>query len=280
MATGPTAFFDKTIADGVFNPDIWSKYLIKSRTKNLVFADAVMTKFEGVGKIGKRVFFPTVGLLGSRAKTENAAIDYEDIDETTKSITMNQVYYAAFGIEYPVDVQSMIDLEPVYMQRVAYALELRFDSAIAALVAGFSQTVGTLAQDNTNDHILDAIEYLDVANVPAEDRCFIFSAEAKKNLRKIDQYVNADYVNGKPTSNGNLGELWGIRTKVTTNTKANSGGHDNVLLHKESIGAVMQDRSAPFELMDPDYLTKKIAVAMVYGVGELRDDHGVWIKGR
>ena len=66
----------------------------------------------------------------------------------------------------------------------------------------------------------------------------------------------------------------------TTNVEGtNSAGHDNTLFQKESIALVMQMAPQMHSMFDIDYFADKVAIEQLYGTQEMRDDHGVWIKG-
>src|SRR6266498_1700043 len=90
MATGATAFVTKTIADGVFDPDIWSKMVLRATEANLVLAKSVNRGFEDDASVGRTVKVASVGNLAARAKTEVTAILYETIAETATTITLDR----------------------------------------------------------------------------------------------------------------------------------------------------------------------------------------------
>jgi hypothetical protein len=72
MATGASEFVDKTIADGIFSPDIWSKQVLRATESNLVIARSVNRGFEDDASVGKTVKVASIGNLAARA-TENSA---------------------------------------------------------------------------------------------------------------------------------------------------------------------------------------------------------------
>ena len=138
MATGATEFVDKTISDGIFSPDIWSKQVLRATESNLLFAKSVNRGFENDASVGKTVKVASIGNLAARAKTENTAIVYETVAETATTITLNIWSYAALGIEDIVKVQSIVDVQNEYQQKLGYALAKDIDSALAIDVAGFT----------------------------------------------------------------------------------------------------------------------------------------------
>ena len=51
------------------------------------------------------------------------------------------------------------------------------------------------------------------------------------------------------------------------------------MLHVEAFAAVMQQHPKTYNHFDIDYITDKVVMEQVYGVKEMRDNHGVWLKG-
>src|SRR5262245_9325920 len=103
-APSATEFFDKTLADGVFSPDVWSKQVLYKQEANLVFAKLVNRTYEADAKVGRAVIIATISDLSTRPKSENVAILYETVAETPLTIPLNIWDYSAIGIEDIVQV--------------------------------------------------------------------------------------------------------------------------------------------------------------------------------
>ena len=59
----------------------------------------------------------------------------------------------------------------------------------------------------------------------------------------------------------------------------NSAGHDNGMFQKEAVALVMQIAPKTYHQFDIDYIVDKVVIEQLYGTQEMRDDHGVWLKG-
>ena len=211
MATGVTEFVDKTISDGIFSPDIWSKQVLRATESNLLFAKSVNRGFENDASVGKTVKVASIGNLAARAKTENTAIVYETVAETATTITLNIWSYAALGIEDIVKVQSIIDVQNEYQQKLGYALAKDVDTNLATDVAGFTQTVGTLGTALSDANVLAAVQLLDNADCPRTNAFFLMSPAEKVAKLALDRWSNALYIgnNAMPAKSGMLGECTG-----------------------------------------------------------------------
>ena len=282
MATGATEFVDKTIADGVFSPDIWSKQVLRATESNLVIADSVNRGFEADASVGKSVKVASIGNLAARAKTENTAIIYETVAETATTIVLNIWTYAAVGIEDIVKVQSQVDTQNEYQRKLGYAVAKDVDSKLAADFAGFSQSVGTLGTAASDANVLGAIKLLDDADVPQDDRFFIMTPAEKVAKLALDRWSNALYIGtgDMPVKNGTLGNMYGLTLKVTTNlVKPAAAQANNAIFHRDALALVMQRSPKTHVFYDIDVFTWKLAVEEIYGHQEMRDNFGILVNG-
>ena len=282
MATGATEFVDKTIADGVFSPDIWSKQVLRATESNLVIAASVNRGFEDDASVGKTVKVASIGNLAARAKAENTAITYETVAETATTITLNIWSYAAFGVEDIVKVQAIVDVQNEYQRKLGYAVAKDIDTKLASDFAGFSQVVGTLGTAVSDANVLAAIKLLDDADVPQDDRFFIMTPAEKVAKLALDRWSNALYIGtgSMPVKNGTLGEMYGLTLKVTTNLVKPAGGQaNNAIFHRDALALVVQRSPKTHVFYDIDVFAWKLAVEVIYGHQEMRDNFGVLLNG-
>ena len=288
MATGATEFIDSTTAD-VFIPEVWSPLAIVARESALVFAKLVDVRYMKGLKYGDIINVPTGGNLAARskAKATNAAITFETITETNTQITIATWEYAAIAVESIVNVQANRDLLEFYAGKLGYALGLAYDDALAALPDDFTQTVGVLAVENSDNELIRSRQYLDDADAPRTERYFVFSPAAEGGLLKLQRFVSNDYTalhgSGAPATlleSAYMTTFYRIPIYVSVNVEGtNAAGHDNTLFHREAIAGAMQMSPTARHMYDIDYLVDKVAVEQISGVREMRDSHGVWIQG-
>lgn len=286
--TGSTEFIDNTTA-AVYIPDIWSQLSIVAREQALVLANLVDRRYEDGLRFGDTIRVGTRSHLSARQKTlsSNAAITYETITEGHSQISINRWFYVAIGIEDIVKVQANRDMLKMYTEELGYALALEMDDYLASFPDDFSNAVGTLAVELTDDDVLRARQYLDDANAPEKNRFMGISPAQENGLLKMDRYVHNDYAilhgNGPRTTDlefAYVRSFYDIPIYKTTNIEgSNAAGHDNFLLHKEALALVQQMKVKTRMQGDIDYLTDKVAMEHVYGATELRDDHGCFMRG-
>ena len=284
MATGATEFVDKTIADGIFSPDIWSKKVLAATESNLVLAGLFNRQFESDARVGKAVKIASIGNLAARAKSENTAITYETITETVVTLTLNIWDYAAIGVEDIVEVQSNVNIRSEYEQKIGYALAQDVDTKLSLAAAGFTQIVGTLGTPFTDDNVRRAVQYLDDADVPEDGRFIVMTPAEKNDKLALDRWSNQLYRGGnggEQVTRGRIGsEVYGLRPYVTTNlNKPSAGQGSNIVAHRDAYALVMQRSPKMHLFYDIDFFTWKVASEQIFGHGELRDAFGVWLRG-
>lgn len=291
MAVGGSEFVDSTIgygtglgspsSEGVFAPNVWSKRVIVALQNNLVFGEAVDRRYESDAKVGKSVRVASISNLNARTKSENTPITYETNSETVTAIDLTSWIYAAFGIESIAELQNHVDVRKYYQAKLGYALSKKIDDDVAGLVTGLSQSVGTLGTVLTDDDYLEAVRLLDSVNVPRDSRVVIVSPSEHINLLKSERWTNRDYVDWGTVSKGKVPKLYEMPLLVTTNVNQPSTNQAAcVMMHKEAFALVVQQDPKSHLFYDMDLFAWKLATECVYGKAEMRDDHGIYLKGK
>ena len=255
---------------------------------NLGFSGTTSSRYFDEAKVGTTVAWPQVTTLNSgtaRTKSEGNSgndITYDVNTESAVTMTFNQHQYQSFELEEFEESLSITDLKMWYTRAISYAVDLAIDASLAALVDNFSQTVGTLAVDVTDDDVRRAVQYLDDANAPGERRYFAMSPATKNSILGIDRYNSSDYASGGGGNivKGTVGDLYGLTAWMSTNVEGtNAAGHDNGIYQSDAFALGMRMNPRTREFDDIQNLSTQVAVSAIWGVIETRDDHGVWVKG-
>lgn len=288
MATGTTEFIDKTTADALVE-EVWSQEAIIAREQRLLFANRVDRRFEKELKFGDVVHVPSRSHLSVQTKnmSSNAATVYQTITETNTDITVGIWEYQAIAVETATKKQVNRDMIEWYAPEQGYALALSVDDTLAALVTSglTSQAVGTLTQDVSYANALRAVQYLDDADVPQENRWWGISPAQKAGFMQLPQFVHGDYskLNGgvnEAVRGAMLGTWMNVPVFFSSNIDgSNSAGHYNTLMHKECMALIVQMKPTSHTMFDLDYFAQKAAVEQLRGSAVMRADHGVQVKG-
>jgi len=268
-----------------FIPELWAAQIQETLHKNLVLAPLFDRQYRAGIKLGDTIHVPNLAEIAAADKAASTDVTYTANTETVVDILINKHKYAAVKIEDIADTQAQYDLRENYTREISRSVAQAIDTELATTIDDFSQTVGTLIVELTDDNIIRAVQYLDDANAPLEDRCIGISPAQKAGFLKLDKFVHVDYraAIGGLTANkgrGYWGNIYGCDVYVSTNIEgSNALGHDNGMWQREAVAIVMQMEPKVVSEYSVDSLAWKLVCHSIFGYKEMRDTCGVWLKG-
>ena len=275
-------------------PQMYSHMTADYREANFLYVNLFDRKYEADLSEGDRVFIHGVDRFqaetASQANTLGTAGGSLTFDEANLiariSLIADTHIYQAFDLEYEADLFSNIGLMEKLTKASGYAVAHRIDDDAAGLIDNFSQTVGTLAVGFTESDIKRGVQYLNDAFAPEDSRVFVFSPAEQMNLFGIERFVNAQYsasignVNVDSKYKGYVTNILGMDWYMSLNVEGtNSAGHDNGMWQKEACATLIVEESRPVSHYEITTDTTRYAIHAIYGFVEVRDDHGVLMKG-
>lgn len=267
-----------------FNPDILSQIVLRYRMPKLVAEQVTDRRYEAV-KLGDTINVAPITRLTVGTMTLGTGFKstvYTVATETLVPILINKWSYGAFALElYEQAVQAM-DLESLYRQSAIDTVLVKIDYDTLCELDTYTATAGTDAVTLTDDNVLTAVNALDIANAPTEDRAFIMYPTVKNEFLKLDKWTNSQYRGGQtPINDRNFGQIYGLNLFDTTNVKAGSSGHVNGIIQREALALVIRKGvGTAWVLDDPDTQARKVVFPAVYGVKVMRQDHGHELLGK
>lgn len=279
-----------TTTGNVFRPDIWSKETIMATEAELVLANKVWRFDQEVATKGKAINIPNVSNLVAQDKIANTAVTLQSPTESSIILTIDQHKYCAFGVEDILATQSDYNLLSIYTKKAAYAIRKAVDTSIANLATGFSTNKGTYNATLTTAAILGAEQALNDADVPENDRVWVFKPKAITDLRGIADYTRYDGTgyagaaasgaigNGQRRPNGLVGKLYNSDIYQTTQIAQSGNNISNMYFHKEAIALAMQKAPRVQSSYETLWLTDVVITDVLYGVIETRDAFGVEVR--
>lgn len=223
-------------------------------------------------------FANTLGVGGTLTYTAG-------VYQTQVNLTINTHAYHAFDLETEADLLTNVSQLEGLARKTAYEVAHRLDDDAAAFVDDFDNNVGTLAVPLTDSDIRRAVQYLDDAFAPADTRFFVFSHAERRNLMDVEKYVNSLYKDALGSvrtdiPEGAISGLYGMQWYVLDNTEgSNSAGHDNGMFHREAVAVAIVDNMRTVSQYEVDTDSTKYAIHLIYGMIEVRGDHGVFVRG-
>jgi N4-gp56 family major capsid protein len=283
-----------------FVPEIWSDEIAAAYKSNLVIANLVK-KMSHVGKKGDTLHIPKPVRGSATAKAENTSVNLIVGADTDFAVSIDKHYEYSRLIEDITDVQALPSLRSFYTEDAGYALARQIDSDLGNLGstlsgryymdAGATGALTTYAADTvlaadvfTDVGFRTAIQLLDDADVPMDNRFMVVPPSVKKDILGIDRFNSSDFVNGRPVENGLIGEIYGVKIYVSTNLPEVESAAENAA-NGRVVGGILGHRDA-FILAEQmgvrvqtqykqEFLGDLMTADTIYGVAELRDGAAV-----
>ena len=273
-----------------FIPKLWSDEIIAEYEKSLVMKPLVKS-LKMAGKKGDTINIPMPLRGSANQKVTETQVTLVADTSGNKQIIVDQHWEYSRLIEDITSIQALPSMRKFYTQDAGYALATKVDAdLIATAIANFTNVgmasdtglvvpaVAGSAGDFNDQSFRDAIQLLDDADVPMDNRKLVIPPAARNQIMGIDRYVSSDFVNGKGVVNGKIGELYGINVYVSTNLPANGSGEKPCLLfHTDALVIAEQMAVRTQTQYKQEYLADLMTADTLYGEDVYREDSGVVI---
>ena len=148
---------NQTVTTGaVFIPEVWSNDILRIVEASLVIGPRVHNYSADVKNMGDIIHVPSISEIAAAAKSSGTDVTSTANTESEIQIAIDQHWYTSVKIEDILKIQSKADLMSEYTEAIGYGVSKKMDATLAALAAGFSQTVGTANTALTDANILRA----------------------------------------------------------------------------------------------------------------------------
>ena len=273
-----------------FIPKLWSDEIIAEYEKSLVMKPLVKS-LKMAGKKGDTINIPMPLRGSANQKLTETQVTLVADTSGYKQVVIDQHWEYSRLIEDITSVQALASMRKFYTQDAGYALASKVDSDLVATAIANFTTIGHAtdtglvvpavagsAGDFSDQAFRDAIQILDDADVPMDNRKLVIPPAARNHIMGIDRYVSSDFVNGKGVVNGKIGELYGINVYVSTNLPANADGEKPCLLfHTDALVIAEQMAVRTQTQYKQEYLADLMTADTLYGEDVYREDSGVVI---
>ncbi len=297
MALGTNHVTQSTANTAGFVPEVWSDEIIAAYKKNLVAANLIK-KMSMKGKKGDVVHFPAPARGSASAKTASSQVTLIAESGTEKTVTIDKHFEYSRLIEDFAEVQALSSLRRFYTDDAGYALSKRIDSDILVLgreaqggtanndydkayIGGDGSTLYVNANDNesaiTDTGFRRAIQRLDDADVPMDNRNFVIPPSARNTIMGLSRFTEQAFVgSGETIRNGQIGDMYGVKVFVSTNATTTAGGARIALLFHPEWAVLVEQLGVRVQTQyKQEYLGTLLTADTLYGVGELRDNSAV-----
>jgi N4-gp56 family major capsid protein len=271
-----------------FIPELWSDEIIAAYKANLVVAPLV-TKINHVGKKGDSIHIPRPNRQSASLKEGDKEVTLIIPTHNELNVIIDKHYEYSVLIEDIVDIQALDSMRRFYTDDAGYALAKRVDTdllELAQLIGGNEGLDyvnaadiggdGTTAYDGSNASVItdagirNALQTLDDADTPMDNRVLIVPPVEKNNLLGIARYTEQAFVgSGESIRNGQIGDIYGTPVFVSTNCPTAVSTDDAriaTLMHKEAYILAEQMTVRSQTQYKQEFLADLMTSDTVYGV--------------
>ena len=215
-----------------FIPELWTAKLLVALRKKAVAAQLVNRDYEGeIRRAGDTVNITSINDVTIGSYTKHTDITFEDIDDATRALLIDQQKYFAFELD-DIERAQAVNGGAVMNQALdnaTYQLRDVADqflfSAMNTAVQGTGNDLGTVAihttAKNLYDTFVDLAVTLDVDNVPEEGRFAVVSPALHGRLLKLDTFITpGDQAAPAARQNGYIGSIAGLELYKSNNLPA------------------------------------------------------------
>jgi hypothetical protein len=266
---------------------------------NTVLARLVARDWDSnVASYGQAVKIPFRGSLSVNDKAADTVVTLNNPTDTSITVTLNKHKEVSFLIEDIARFLARPDYLNGYITDGLAKLAEQIDGDLAALYSGLSQTIDATA-GLAESHFRQARKLLNTAKAPLSQRSAILHEDAEYEMLGIEKVVNRDYAEalGQAANSAMVGRFMGWDVFMDQNIKT-STSQKNLFIHRNAfVLATRPLATAPAgmgviqKVMDedgmglrvtlsynPDHLGVQVTIDVLYGVAELRDNHGVVVS--
>ncbi|MBA3975577.1 MAG: hypothetical protein C0504_15325 [Candidatus Solibacter sp.] len=275
---------------------------------HLVMGNLVNRDFEPqLAQAGDTVNVPIPPTMTANNIAEGGSVVTQNPNLQTAQIVLNNHVEATFQIPDVTKVIAVPDLLRLYMQPAMVALAEKVESDLLGLYSQFTANtpLGTGGTTLTEAVVDEAETKLFEAKVPSSASKFlVVDGAGYSQLRQItrfSEYGSAGEAGLRALVDGTIGKLkdfYVFRSQFVKKTGTGPATTNNLAFSKDAIGLAIRRLPKPLPgtgavaeyaelgnfgmrvLMsyEPNTLSQKFTVDILYGCGVLRNDHGVQVR--
>lgn len=267
---------------------------------NTVMARLVARDWDAdVAAYGQSVKIPLRGSLSVNDKAANTDITLQTPADSPFTVTLNKHKEVSFVIEDIARFLARPDYLNGYIADGMAAVAEAIDGDLTALYSGLSQTIDATAGLGEN-HFRSARRLLNAAKAPLSQRYAVLHEDAEYEMLGIEKAVNRDYAEtlGRAAADAFVGRFMGFDVFMDQKIATAASQCKNLFFQRNALVLVTRPlASAPAGMgvvqttmdedgvglrvtlsYDHDKLGVKCTIDTLYGVAELRDNHGVAVS--
>ena len=245
----------------------------------------LVANYDLSGTPGLTASIPVIPTISAAAVAENADLSAATFNPTGKDVTCSEIGVNVELTDF-VRESATLDVQAAVGRQMGEGIAAKVDTDLAALFAGFSNTVGSGAAEITASVIFQAAATLRNNNAPGPYYCVLAPFQAMALKQQLAGTGNTNMgslsdVGNQALRDGFIGTLAGMQIFESSNI-ANDPSAGGVIGAAFSRDALAYVNKRPFRLeteRNASTRSTELVGTHAFGVSELIDAYGVGIIG-
>lgn len=273
---------------------------LKYLKANTVMARLVARDWDDeVATYGQTIKIQYPGTLTVEDKAQGSTVTLQQPTAGEYTVTLNKHKETSFLIEDFARVLARPNWLANYMEVALQVIAEQIDADLTALYAGLSQSIDATAGLGEDD-FRESRRLLNAAKAPLKQRYAVLHEDAEYEALGIERIVNRDYAEslGQMAAASFVNRFMGYDIFLDQKIATATSEAKNLFFHRNAF--VLATRPLPMDGnglgvvqrtmsedgmglrvtmgYDKDYLGMQATIDVLYGVAELRDNHGVVVR--
>lgn len=221
-----------------FQPEIWSRAILLTLRKKLVFGMLANRDYEGdIAQAGDTVHIASFNDPTISDYTKNGTITWETLTDSEQTLVVDQAKSFSFMVDDIDRKQALPGFIQVVSQYAAYGLANAMDSYISGLMAAgvaAGNQLGAVtvnSADTAYTTLLDLRAKLSKAAVPDSGRWVTIPTDMYNYLLQDDRFVRSDAAPGQTVREGFIGRALGFDVYESQTVPLNAGVYTVIAGH-------------------------------------------------
>jgi hypothetical protein len=266
---------------------------------NTVLAQVVNRDYDDeVATHGQTLNIPIRGALAAYAKATDTVTTKQVPTDAKYTVALTNHWEVTFLIEDIAEAVTRPNLMNGYIEDGVKVLAEKIDSTLAALYSGLSQTI-TATSGLSEANFRNARRLLNAAKAPQGERWAVLHEDAEYEALGIERIVSREFGDeGSALREGSIGRFAGFNVVMSQNIAVATNVCKNLFFHRDAFVLVTRPLPLPpagsgvlARTMGEDgvgirvlmgyninYLAYQVTIDALWGVAEMRDNHGVLVN--
>jgi hypothetical protein len=212
-----------------FIPEVWAQESLIVLENAMVMANLVHRDFEDeIAQFGDTVNTRLPASFEAKRKVDGDEVTIQDASATNVPVVLNQHIHTSFRIRDGEESKGFKSLRDFYLVPALSSIAQAIDEVLIGEKYNFIATSGgKLGTAITRTQVLEVVQKMDEAKIPAQGRNLVISPAQKGGILNVEEFLTAEKRGDEGTAlrEASIGRLLGLDTFMSQNCRTIASGN-------------------------------------------------------